>query len=40
VAGAQDLRLRDAPFYAECGGFMVLTEALIDGEGRRWPWLA
>ena len=31
------LRLRDAPIYAECGGFMVLTEALIDGEGRRWP---
>jgi cobyrinic acid a,c-diamide synthase len=33
----KNLRLRDAPFYAECGGFMVLTEALIDGEGRRWP---
>jgi cobyrinic acid a,c-diamide synthase len=31
------LRLRDAPIYAECGGFMVLTEALIDGKGRRWP---
>lgn len=31
------LKLRDAPIYAECGGFMVLTEALIDGEGRRWP---
>lgn len=26
-----------APIWAECGGFMVLTEALIDGEGRRWP---
>lgn len=33
----KDLRLRDAPIYAECGGFMVLTEVLIDGEGRRWP---
>jgi cobyrinic acid a,c-diamide synthase len=33
----KSLRLRDAPIYAECGGFMVLTEALIDGEGRRWP---
>jgi cobyrinic acid a,c-diamide synthase len=33
----KNLRLRDAPIYAECGGFMVLTEALIDGEGRRWP---
>ena len=31
------LTLRDAPIYAECGGFMVLTETLIDGEGRRWP---
>jgi cobyrinic acid a,c-diamide synthase len=31
------LRLRDAPIYAECGGFMVLTQGLIDREGRRWP---
>jgi cobyrinic acid a,c-diamide synthase len=33
----KDLRVRDAPIYAECGGFMVLTEALIDREGRSWP---
>jgi cobyrinic acid a,c-diamide synthase len=33
----QDLRLRDAPIYAECGGFMVLTQRLIDSEGRGWP---
>jgi len=33
----QDLRLRDAPIYAECGGFMVLTQRLIDCEGRGWP---
>ena len=33
----KDLRGRDAPIFAECGGFMVLTEALIDREGRRWP---
>jgi cobyrinic acid a,c-diamide synthase len=33
----ETLRLRDAPIYAECGGFMVLTQGLIDREGRRWP---
>jgi cobyrinic acid a,c-diamide synthase len=33
----KDLRVRDAPIYAECGGFMVLTEALIDRGGRSWP---
>lgn len=27
----------DVPIYAECGGFMALTEALIDTDGRRWP---
>jgi cobyrinic acid a,c-diamide synthase len=31
------MRLRNAPIYAECGGFMVLTQGLIDREGRRWP---
>jgi len=25
------------PLYAECGGFMVLTQALVDSAGRRWP---
>ncbi len=25
------------PIYAECGGFMVLTQALVDQEGRSWP---
>ena len=33
----QELRARDAPIYAECGGFMVLTHALIDRDGHRWP---
>jgi cobyrinic acid a,c-diamide synthase len=33
----QALHQRGGPIYAECGGFMALTEALIDGEDRRWP---
>jgi len=33
----KELRARNAPIFAECGGFMVLTQGLIDGEGRRWP---
>jgi cobyrinic acid a,c-diamide synthase len=36
----RDLRSRNVPIYAECGGFMVLTEGLIDREGRRWPMAA
>jgi len=31
------LHSRGAPIFAECGGFMMLTEALIDLDGRRWP---
>jgi cobyrinic acid a,c-diamide synthase len=31
------LHARGAPVFAECGGFMVLTEALVDLDGRRWP---
>jgi len=33
----KDLHAAEAPIYAECGGFMVLTEALTDTEGHRWP---
>jgi cobyrinic acid a,c-diamide synthase len=33
----KELRAADAPIYAECGGFMVLTHGLIDREGRHWP---
>jgi cobyrinic acid a,c-diamide synthase len=31
------LHARGAPILAECGGFMVLTQALIDGDGERHP---
>ena len=31
------LHARGAPILAECGGFMTLTEALIDGDGVRHP---
>lgn len=31
------LRDRGGLIWAECGGFMVLTEAIVDSDGRRWP---
>jgi cobyrinic acid a,c-diamide synthase len=27
----------DAPVYAECGGFMYLTEAIVSSDGVEWP---
>jgi cobyrinic acid a,c-diamide synthase len=32
-----DFVARDGPVYAECGGFMYLTEAIVDTDGREWP---
>jgi cobyrinic acid a,c-diamide synthase len=33
----QDMHAADVPIYAECGGFMVLTEGLTDSEAHSWP---
>jgi cobyrinic acid a,c-diamide synthase len=36
-AAIVEFAANDAPVYAECGGFMYLTRALVDAEGRSWP---
>jgi len=33
----RDMHADNIPIYAECGGFMVLTEGLTDSEGHSWP---
>ena len=33
----RDFHAAGKPIYAECGGFMVLTEAMTDLAGKRWP---
>jgi cobyrinic acid a,c-diamide synthase len=36
-AALREFAAGDAPVYAECGGFMYLTEAIVDVVGQRWP---
>jgi cobyrinic acid a,c-diamide synthase len=33
----KDMHADNKPIFAECGGFMVLTEGLTDSEGHTWP---
>jgi cobyrinic acid a,c-diamide synthase len=33
----RDMQAANKPIYAECGGFMVLTEGLTDSAGHTWP---
>jgi cobyrinic acid a,c-diamide synthase len=37
LAAIREFSESDRPVYAECGGFMYLTEAIVDGSGREHP---
>lgn len=37
LRGLAQMHSQGNPIFAECGGFMALTEAILDSEGNSWP---